>query len=232
MARLKAGVIVFPGTNCDRDTYHAVKHTMGIDVDYVWYEERSLSGYQLILIPGGFSYGDYLRAGALARFSPAMDALKNYSEKGGLVLGICNGFQILLEASILPGAMQKNKTLKFICRDVHIRVERNDTPFTMFYKKGEVLRIPIAHAEGNFYASEQSLKHIEDDGQVVFRYVDEKGRVTEEANPNGSLNGIAGMCNTNSNILAMMPHPERAADRLLGSEDGKRIFMSIKKALQ
>ncbi len=231
MAKLRAGVIVFPGTNCDRDLYHAAEHTMGIDVDYVWYEKRSLGKYQLILIPGGFSYGDYLRAGALARFSPVMDALKVYSEKGGLVLGICNGFQILLEASMLPGAMQKNKTLKFICRDVTIRVERNDTPFTLFYKKGEVLRIPIAHADGNYYASEESLKRLEDNDQVVFRYVDEKGRNTEESNPNGSLNGIAGICNTAGTILAMMPHPERSADKLLGSEDGKRIFLSIKKAL-
>ncbi|MCL5278126.1 MAG: phosphoribosylformylglycinamidine synthase subunit PurQ [Deltaproteobacteria bacterium] len=205
MTKAKAGVIVFPGTNCDRDTSYAVKYTADIDVDYVWYEKRSLRGYQLVLIPGGFSYGDYLRAGALARFSPVMEALRDYSDRGGMVLGICNGFQILLEASMLPGAMQKNKTLRFICRDVTIRVERNDTPFTLLYRKGEVLRIPIAHADGNYYASRESLRHIEDDDRVVFRYVDGRGRPTQEANPNGSVNGIAGMCNAGGNILAMMP---------------------------
>ena len=232
MTKAKAGVIVFPGTNCDRDTYHAVKYTAGIDVDYVWYEKRSLRGYQLVLIPGGFSYGDYLRAGALARFSPVMEALRDYSDRGGMVLGICNGFQILLEASMLPGAMQKNKTLRFICRDVTVRVERNDTPFTLLYRKGEVLRIPIAHADGNYYASRESLRHIEEDDRVVFRYVDRMGRPTQEANPNGSVNDIAGMCNAGGNILAMMPHPERASDKLLGSDDGRKLFLSIKKALK
>ncbi len=228
----KAGVIVFPGTNCDSDTYHAIKQVMGIDVDYIWYEKKTLKQYQLIVVPGGFSYGDYLRAGALARFSPVMDALRAYSENNGLVLGICNGFQILLEASMLPGSMQKNKTLKFICRDVHVRVERNNMPFTMLYKKGDVLRIPIAHAEGNYYAPEQTLKTLEGNDQVVFRYVDEKGRVSEDANPNGSVYGIAGLCNAGGNILAMMPHPERASDKLLGSEDGRKLFLSIKKALK
>ncbi len=232
MTRARAGVIVFPGTNCDRDTYHVVESTAGMEVDYLWYERKTLRDYQIVLVPGGFSYGDYLRAGALARFSPVMEALREYADRGGLVLGICNGFQVLLEASMLPGAMQKNKTLRFICREIHVRVERSDTPFTLLYRKGEVLSIPIAHAEGNYYASDETLRHIEDNGQVVFRYVDEKGGVTAAANPNGSVNSIAGLCSAGRNILAMMPHPERAADRLLGSEDGTRLFLSIKKALR
>ncbi len=231
MPRPKAGVIVFPGTNCDRDTYYTLKQTMRFEVDYVWYERKTLKNYQLIVIPGGFSYGDYLRAGALARFSPVMEALKDYIENKGLVLGICNGFQILLEAMMLPGAMQKNNTLKFICRDVYIRVERNDTPFTLLYKRGDIIKIPIAHAEGNYYGSEQTLKSLEENKQVVFRYVDKTGTTTEQSNPNGSMNNIAGICNNGVNILAMMPHPERASDSILGKDDGKGIFLSIKKAL-
>ncbi|MGC8579193.1 MAG: phosphoribosylformylglycinamidine synthase subunit PurQ [bacterium] len=230
MSKIRAGVVVFPGTNCDRDTYHALQIT-GFDADYVWYERKSLKDYQLVVIPGGFSYGDYLRAGALARFSPIMETIKRYIEKKGLVLGICNGFQILLEAMILPGAMLRNTTLKFICRDVYIRVERTDTPFTSLYKKGEVIRIPIAHAEGNYYGNSQTIDQIERKKQVVFRYVDEHGNPTEYSNPNGSINNIAGICNADGNVLAMMPHPERASEMLLGSEDGKRIFVSIKKAL-
>jgi len=231
MSKIKAGVIVFPGTNCDTDTYSAIRRIMNIDVDYIWYEKKTLKRYQLIVIPGGFSYGDYLRAGALARFSPVMDALKAYIYNGGLVLGICNGFQILLEASVLPGAMQKNKTLRFICRDVYIRVEKNDTPFTLLYKKGDVLKIPVAHAEGSYYAPEQTVKNIENNKQVVFRYAGEGNKAAREANPNGSVNNIAGISNLHGNILAMMPHPERASDKLLGSDDGKKIFLSIKKAL-
>lgn len=231
MSKIKAGVIVFPGTNCDTDTYSAIRRIMSIDVDYIWYEKKTLKRYQLIVIPGGFSYGDYLRAGALARFSPVMDALRTYIYNGGLVLGICNGFQILLEASALPGAMQKNKTLRFICRDVYIRVEKNDTPFTLLYKKGDILKIPIAHAEGSYYAPDQTLKSIKNNKQVVFRYVGEGNKAVREANPNGSVNNIAGISNLQGNILAMMPHPERASDKLLGSDDGKKIFLSIKKAL-
>ncbi len=194
--------------------------------------KKTLRDYQLVVVPGGFSYGDYLRAGALARFSPVMDALQAYTERKGLILGICNGFQILLEAKLLPGAMQRNKTLKFICRDVYLRVERNDTPFTLLYKKGDVLRVPIAHAEGNYYAPDTVIRAAEDDGQVVFRYTDEHGNATEPANPNGSINNIAGVCSADAAILAMMPHPERASDRLLGSEDGRKLFLSIKKALR
>ncbi len=231
MPKIKAGVIVFPGTNCDRDTYSTLKHTMGFEVDYIWYETKTLRNYQLIVIPGGFSYGDYLRAGALARFSPVMEALKKYTEEKGLVLGICNGFQILLEAMMLPGAMQRNNTLKFICRDVYIRVERTDTPFTLLYKKGEVLRIPIAHADGNYYGSEQTLASLEKNKQIVFRYVDTTGKATVQSNPNGSLSNIAGLCNSPANILAMMPHPERASEGILGSDEGRKIFLSIKKAL-
>ncbi len=231
MSRQKAGIIVFPGTNCDRDTYYTLKQIMGFEVDYVWYERKALKNYQLIVIPGGFSYGDYLRAGALARFSPVMEALKDYTDNKGLVLGICNGFQILLEAMMLPGAMQKNNTLKFICRDVYIRVERNDTPFTLIYKKGDIIKIPIAHAEGNYYGPEQTIQSLEENKQVVFRYVDKMGNTTEQSNPNGSINNIAGICNNAVNILAMMPHPERASEGILGSDDSKGIFLSIKKAL-
>jgi phosphoribosylformylglycinamidine synthase len=230
MSKIKAGVVVFPGTNCDRDTHYALKLS-GFDVDYVWYEKKTLKGYQLIIIPGGFSYGDYLRAGALARFSPVMDALKQYIDNRGLVLGICNGFQILLEARLLPGAMLKNNTLKFICKDVYIKVERNDTPFTFLYKRGDIIKLPIAHAEGNYYATKQVLDTVEEHNQIVFRYVDKSGNPTIEANPNGSINNIAGICSLDGNILAMMPHPERASEPILGSDDGKKIFLSIKKAL-
>ncbi len=231
MPKIKAGVIVFPGTNCDRDTVAALTQTAGCSVDAVWYETKSLRQYQLIVIPGGFSYGDYLRAGALARFSPVMEALQEYTDRQGLVLGICNGFQILLEAMMLPGAMQRNTSLKFICRDVFVRVERNDTPFTLLYKRGDVLKIPIAHADGNYYGSGQTLADLEHSRQVVFRYTDAGGKTTGQSNPNGSLDNIAGLCTPAGNILAMMPHPERAADRVLGSDDGKKIFLSIKKAL-
>lgn len=231
MTHIKAGVIVFPGTNCDRDTYNAIKCVMDARVDYVWYENKSLHHYQLIVIPGGFSYGDYLRAGALARFSPIMDALRSYVDRGGLVIGICNGFQILLESLMLPGAMQRNKTLKFVCDDAFIRIERDDTAFTMLYKKGDILKIPIAHAEGNYYAPPDLLDRIEHKKQIILRYVDQNGKRSEPSNPNGSINAIAGLCNDKGNILGMMPHPERASDGLIGSEDGKRIFLSIKKAL-
>lgn len=231
MPKIKAGVIVFPGTNCDRDTYYALKQTMGCEVDSVWYETKTLRKYQLIVIPGGFSYGDYLRAGALARFSPVMEALREYTEKKGLVLGICNGFQILLEAMMLPGAMQRNNTLKFICKDVQVRVERNDTPFTLLYKKGDRIQIPIAHAQGNYYGSEQTLASLEEQNQIVFRYCDASGNTTEQSNPNGSLHNIAGLCNSEATILAMMPHPERASDSTLGNDEGRKIFLSIKKAL-
>lgn len=231
MSKINAGVVVFPGTNCDRDTYHALQLT-GFKVDYIWYEQRSIDNYKLIVIPGGFSYGDYLRAGALARFSPIMESLKEYIEKKGLVLGICNGFQILLEAMILPGAMLRNNTLRFICRDVYIRVERIDTPFTLLYKRGEVIKMPIAHAQGNYYANDQTIESIEKNKQIVFRYVNENGKLTQSSNPNGSTNNIAGICNIEGNVFAMMPHPERACEKLLGSEDGKKLFLSIHKALK
>ncbi|MCX7831825.1 MAG: phosphoribosylformylglycinamidine synthase subunit PurQ [Actinobacteria bacterium] len=226
MKKPKFGVAVFPGSNCDFDAYEALK-ILDADVSYVWHEESNLDKFDVIVLPGGFSYGDYLRTGAIAQFSPLMKSLRDFIDKGKFVLGICNGFQILLEAKILPGAMLTNKDLKFICRYVYIRVENVNTPFTSAYKKSEVLRIPIAHHSGNYYATEEMLRKIENNGQVVFRYCNENGEVDEKSNPNGSLNNIAGIINEKGNVLGMMPHPERACENILGSEDGKKIFVSL-----
>lgn len=228
MRKPKFGVAVFPGSNCDFDTYDALK-LLDVDVSYIWHEEDNLSGFDAIVLPGGFSYGDYLRTGAIAQFSRLMNSLLEFIDRGKLVLGICNGFQILLEAKILPGAMLTNRNLKFICKHVFVRVENPNTPFTLKYEQGEVLRIPIAHHSGNYYAPEEILKKLEDNNQVVFRYCDEKGLVSEESNPNGSANSIAGIINERGNVLGMMPHPERACEAILGSEDGKRIFLSMIK---
>ncbi len=224
---MKFGVVVFPGSNCDHDCHWAVSHVLGQGAEYVWYQDRDLTGLDCIILPGGFSYGDYLRAGALVRFSPVMGAVREFAENGGLVIGICNGFQILLEAGLLPGAMMRNKNLRFICEYIHIRVERTDTPFTCLLKEGEVLKIPIAHMDGNYFADETTLATLEANGQVVFRYCSPRGEVAEEYNPNGSLENIAGICNSEGNVLGMMPHPERCCEALLGSEDGKKIFQSI-----
>lgn len=224
---MKAGVVVFPGSNCDRDAFWAIKKPLGEEVEFIWHKDSDLSMFDLVILPGGFSYGDYLRTGAIAKFSPVMSAVKNFSEKGGLVLGICNGFQILLECGLLPGAMIPNEHLRFICKDVHLRVERNDTPFTNSMKVGQILRIPIAHFEGNYYADDATIERIEKKGSVIFRYCDENGEVSERTNPNGSRNNIAGLMNESGNILGMMPHPERASEKLLGSVDGLRIFESI-----
>ncbi|MGQ9630251.1 MAG: phosphoribosylformylglycinamidine synthase subunit PurQ [bacterium] len=224
---MKFGVVVFPGSNCDRDTFHVLKNVMGQDVEYVWHNDRRLDEYDCIVLPGGFSYGDYLRAGAIARFAPIMEEVGDFAEGGGLVLGICNGFQILLEGGMLPGAMRKNKTLKFICKPVHIRTENVHTPFTNRLRPKQVLRVPIAHAEGNYYADPETLKRLNERGQIVFRYCDPEGDVSEESNPNGSLENIAGICNERGNVLGLMPHPERASESILGSEDGLLIFKSI-----
>lgn len=226
MRKPKFGVAVFPGSNCDFDTRDALL-SLGIDTEFIWHEQTDLSKFDAIILPGGFSYGDYLRTGAIAQFSPLMQSLHEFIEKDRLVVGICNGFQILLEAKILPGAMLVNKNLKFICKHVYVRVERNDTPFTMLYKEGEILKIPIAHHSGNYYADEATLKKIEKNRLVVFRYSDEFGNASQEANPNGSMNNIAGIINDKGNVLGMMPHPERACDLLLGSEDGRKIFISM-----
>ena len=224
---MKFGIVVFPGSNCDHDCYHMVKHVLGQEAEYIWHKDKEIRGFDCLVLPGGFSYGDYLRTGAIAKFSPVMNSIREFADKGGLVIGICNGFQILVEAGLLPGALMRNKDLKFICENRYIRVESNDTPFTRFYKKGEVVRIPIAHADGNFFADDETLKRLRDNGQIVFRYCDGDGNVTEAANPNGSLLNIAGICNEKRNVIGMMPHPERCAEEILGNTDGKRFFESL-----
>lgn len=222
------GVVVFPGSNCDHDCYHAIKHVMGRPARFIWHKEESIpEGVRAVVLPGGFSYGDYLRTGAIARFSPVMKAVERFSGEGGLVIGICNGFQILLEAGLLPGAMLRNRGLKFICKNVHLRVENPSTPFTNRLEKGQVLRIPIAHAEGNYFIDPEGLQGLIENNQVVFRYSTPEGGVTGGANPNGSLWNIAGIVNREGNILGMMPHPERCCESALGNTDGRKIFESI-----
>jgi len=222
---MKAGVIVFPGSNCDRDAYHALRDVLGYSVDYLWHDEaRDLGDYGLIIVPGGFSYGDYLRPGAIARFARIMDSLCAYAERGGLVLGICNGFQILCEAGLLPGALTRNIGLKFRCMPVHIRVENAETPFTWRYRQGEVLQIPIAHGDGRYVCDEATLQQLRTNGQIIFRYCSPTGELGEAWNPNGSVDHIAGVANAQFNVLGMMPHPERACELLLGSEDGRRLL--------
>lgn len=221
------GVVVFPGSNCDRDCFWVVKHVVGEDCEYIWYKETDIMDFDCIILPGGFSYGDYLRAGAIARVSPVMKALAEFIAEGKLVIGICNGFQILLEAGFLPGAMLRNKNLRFICEHVHILVENTDTPFTCALNRGDVLNIPIAHMEGNYFIDYKGYKALEDNNQIVFRYCSSDGVVDERFNPNGSFRNIAGICNARGNVLGMMPHPERAAEDILGSSDGLKIFESI-----
>ena len=218
---MKLAVIVFPGSNCDVDMYHAIKDELGEEVEYVWHTETDLSSYDGILLPGGFSYGDYLRTGAIARFSNVMEQVIEAANAGKPVLGVCNGFQILLEAGLLPGAMRRNESLHFICRNVPLRVENNHTMFTNLYEEKEVITIPIAHGEGNYYCDEETLQKLKENNQIVFTY--------EGTNPNGSLADIAGITNERGNVLGMMPHPERAVDALLGSADGLKVFKSIVK---
>jgi phosphoribosylformylglycinamidine synthase len=224
---VKFGVVVFPGSNCDADTLHAFRVVMGQTARFLWHKDHDLRSVDCVVLPGGFSYGDYLRSGAIARFSPLMREVREFADRGGLVLGICNGFQVLLELGLLPGAMLRNKNLKFLCRYVTLRLENERTRFTHQGRKGQVLRIPIAHFDGNYYAPPETLREIEDHGRVVFRYADAEGRPTEEANVNGSLHNIAGLINARGNVLGMMPHPERAAEPLLGSADGRMIFESM-----
>lgn len=221
------GVIVFPGSNCDHDAYHVAKHVFEQDARFIWHKETSLGDVDVVIIPGGFSYGDYLRSGAIARFSPIMQEVVKFAESGGLVFGICNGFQILCEAGLLPGALMRNSSLRFVCKDVHLRVENVDTPFTSGYEEGEVLTIPISHGEGNYFASDAELDALEEHGQVVFRYCDAEVRITPEANPNGSARNIAGITNRGRNVLGMMPHPDRCAEAILGNTDGAAMFESI-----
>jgi phosphoribosylformylglycinamidine synthase len=221
------GVVVFPGSNCDHDSYHVVKHVLGASARFVWHKEHDLKGLDAVILPGGFAYGDYLRTGAIARFSPVMKAVAEFAKKGGPVLGICNGFQVLLEAEMLPGAMLRNKTVKFLSQPVSIRVERTDTIATNGLAKGDVLTMPIAHGEGNYYLPEPEVAKLEDAGQVVFRYTDKAGNATEAANVNGSARSIAGVCNAARNVVGLMPHPERACEPELGSADGRKIIEAL-----
>ena len=224
---MKFAIIVFPGSNCDWDCYHVLTNVLKQKASFVWHKETKLPQVDCVVLPGGFSYGDYLRTGAIARFSPVMGEVVKFAKRRGFVIGICNGFQILLEAGLLPGAMLRNRSLKFICKHVYIRTENNSTTFTNRLKKGETLNIPIAHGEGNYFCDEQTLENLEQNRQVVFRYVSENGELGDLFNPNGSLGHIAGIMNRKGNVLGMMPHPERASEAVLGSEDGRRIWESI-----
>jgi len=224
-------VVVFPGSNCDHDAYHAARHVLGQDARFVWHKETSLGDADVVILPGGFSHGDYLRTGAIARFSPIMKAVSAFADRGGPVLGICNGFQVLLECGLLPGAMLRNRDVRFHCEHVHVRVERADTPFTSRATAGRTLRIPIAHGEGNYYADPATITELESHGQVIFRYVDAHGEATDAANPNGSLHNIAGICNAARNVVGLMPHPERACEIALGSRDGLVLFESAVDAV-
>jgi phosphoribosylformylglycinamidine synthase len=224
---LKFAIVVFPGSNCDHDCYHTVKHVLGQDAEFVWHEKTDLSAYDCVVIPGGFSYGDYLRTGSIASLSPIMKSVEKYASSGGPVIGICNGFQVLLEAGLLPGSLVKNASLKFVCKWVYVRLENNKSIFTSNMKKGEVLRIPVAHGDGNYFCTEEDLRALRENSQIVFRYCTEEGELTDEANPNGSLENIAGISNKEGNVLGMMPHPERCSEGLLGGEDGRAIFESV-----
>ena len=228
---MKAAVIVFPGSNCDHDTQHVLRDVLKQDLETIWHKEESLGDCDLVILPGGFSHGDYLRTGAIARFSPVMNAVKSFAAAGGPVLGICNGFQILLEAGMLPGAMLRNRDLKFHCEHVHVRVEQTDTPFTVACLPKQVLRMPIAHGEGNYFTTPDELRRLEQNRQIVFRYVNAQGAVTDESNPNGALESIAGICNEQRNVVGLMPHPERACELSVGSADGLVMFESVVAAL-
>jgi len=224
---VRCGVVVFPGSNCDHDVYHVLKHVLGQETCFLWHGDDGLKGCDLVVLPGGFSYGDYLRGGALAALSPVMAAVKRHAEAGGLVLGICNGFQILVEAHLLPGAMRRNRSLRFACRDVHLRVERDDLPFTRGYSVGQVVRMPIAHAEGNYEDTEEALDALEKDRRVVFRYVSPEGELDDAWNVNGSARAIAGVTNAGGNVLGLMPHPERCSEALLGNTGGLALFAGV-----
>ena len=224
---MKFGVIIFPGSNCDHDAYWAVEHVLKQPVTFLWHESHDLENCDAIIVPGGFAYGDYLRTGAIAKFSPVMESVRKFADGGGLVLGICNGFQILCESGLLPGALMRNAGLKYVCKPVHVRVENADTPFTGANRKGDVLCIPIGHMEGNYFCDETTLGELRREDRIVFRYCNEAGEITAEANPNGSLDNIAGICSPGRNVLGMMPHPERASELALGCTDGMKIFESL-----
>jgi phosphoribosylformylglycinamidine synthase I len=227
----KIGVVVFPGSNCDHDALHAINEILYIPAESIWHQSQDLSGFDAVILPGGFSYGDYLRTGAIARFSPVMNAIARFARSGGLVLGVCNGFQILCEAGLLPGALMRNQGLRFICRHLYVRVETTATPFTSVAQPGQVLRIPIAHAEGSYVCDPDTLAELRNNDQVVFRYCAPDGRLDLAANPNGSLDAIAGICNRERNVMGMMPHPERAVEAALGSTDGLFVLHSFVQSL-
>lgn len=228
---MKFGVVVFPGSNCDHDAYHAIGTVLGQPVEFIWHQTENLAGFDAILLPGGFAFGDYLRTGAIARFSPVMKALGRFAAEGGAVLGVCNGFQILLEAGLLPGAMLRNAGLRFVCRQVHSRVETTDTPFTRAASVGQVLKMPIAHSEGRYFCDDATLEELERNRRIVFRYTTPEGAEDPDANPNGSLANIAGICNAEHNVVGLMPHPERAVESALGSADGLVVFRSMVASL-
>ncbi|GGH12152.1 phosphoribosylformylglycinamidine synthase subunit PurQ [Silvibacterium dinghuense] len=228
---MKIGVLVFPGSNCDHDTYHVVAELAQQPVTFLWHDSSSLENCDAILVPGGFAYGDYLRTGAIARFSPVMQSVKKFASDGGLVLGICNGFQILCESGLLPGALMRNAGLKYICKQVYLRTETTDTPFTHQLNKGEVMKIPIGHMEGNYFCDESTLAQLRAQDRIAFRYATPEGEITREANPNGSLDNIAGILSEGRNVLGMMPHPDRSSEALLGSADGFKIFQSLVASL-
>ena len=230
--KMKFAVVVFPGSNCDHDAYHAATAVIGQDAELIWHKETDLRGADAVILPGGFAHGDYLRTGAIARFSPIMKAVEAFAAAGGPVVGFCNGFQVLLEAGLLEGAMLRNRSLQYRCEHVHVRVERSDTPWTSLCQPGLVMRIPIAHGEGNYFADPGVVARLEANGQVIFRYTTAAGEVTDDANPNGSLNNIAGICNERRNVVALMPHPERACEPILGSGDGKIVLDSVVASLR
>lgn len=223
---MKIGIVVFPGSNCDRDIERAAE-VVGSESGFIWHKDKDVRGYDAIVLPGGFAHGDYLRCGAIARFSPVMEAVSEFAEGGGPVLGICNGFQTLLESGLLPGATLRNTGLRFICRPQKLRIDNVNTPFTHLYKKGEVVDFPIAHAEGNYYADPDTIKLLEDEGRIVFRYAEPDGSLTEASNPNGSMQNIAGITNKTGNVVGLMPHPERVVESILGGTDGLRVFKSV-----
>lgn len=224
---MKFGIVVFPGSNCEHDCYHVVKHVLRQEACFLWHKDRTLSGSDCVILPGGFAHGDYLRCGAMAKFSPIMESVVRFSREGGRILGICNGFQILIEAGLLPGALVRNRNLQYICRDLWLRTESQDSPFTRQLRTGQVLRMPVGHGEGCYFADPKTLKRLEAEGRIAFRYCDEKGGLTAEANPNGSVQSIAGVLNEKGNVLGLMPHPDRSAERILGNEDGRKLFESL-----
>ena len=228
---MKFAVVVFPGSNCDADCFHIARDLLGCEAEYIWHKDTELKGADAVILPGGFAYGDYLRAGALARFSPVMESVAEFAKAGGPVLGICNGFQVLLEAGLLPGAVRVNKTLRYICQDVFMRVENNETVFTRLYEPGQVVRMPIGHGEGNYTAPPETLEELERARRVTFRYCDARGNVVDAANPNGAAGNIAGIANREGNVVGLMPHPDRCSEGILGNDVGRRMFESAVHAL-